>query len=189
MHLSRTRYGLPDSGHPGIVGFSMDRAASTELGMTVDLEVKRAYVETLQFIVEQGRAPHFTELSTILRVGVERALELQRAAAQAGIGSWFLSDTDFVECWAPFSSIPTNHLISIDGEQRWYGQCGLEALAATWVVPDRDVRVDSFCLDCGDTVTVMQRNGELLDVDPVAAVGHMNKPLSSADWDKRASFL
>jgi hypothetical protein len=157
--------------------------------MAVGLEVKRAYLETLVFFVERGRAPHFTELSRLLGVEVERALELQHAAAESGIGSWFLSDTDFVECWAPFSSIPTNHLISIDGEQRWYGQCGLEALAATWVVPDREVRVDSFCLDCGDTVTVVQRNGEVLDVDPARAVGHMNKPLSSADWDKRASFL
>ena len=155
----------------------------------VERDVKRAYRETLLFLVEKGRAPHYTELSRILGESADRALELQHAAAKAGIGSWFLHETDFVECWAPFSSIPTNHLITIDGDQRWYGQCGLESLAVTWVVPDREVRIDSFCLDCAETVTVIQRNGEVVDVDPVEAVGHMNEPFSSGNWDDKASFL
>lgn len=48
----------------------------------------------------------------ILGVGVDKALELQRAAAQAGAGSWCLEGADFAECWAPFSNVPTNHLIT-----------------------------------------------------------------------------
>jgi len=157
--------------------------------MAVDIEVKRAYLETLLFMAAAGRAPHYAELSKTLGVSPDQARELQHAAAKAGIGSWFLEGTDFVECWAPFSNIPANHLITIDGEQRWYGQCGLEALAATWVVPDREIRIDSFCLDCAETVTVVQRNGEVLAVDPPDAVGHMNEPFSSGDWNDKASFL
>lgn len=157
--------------------------------MSVESEVKRAYVETLQFFVERGRAPHYTELSRILDFGVDRALELQRAAAEAGIGTWFLEGTDFVECWAPFSNIPTNHLITIDGEQRWYGQCGLESLAVTWAAPGREVRIDSFCLDCGETVTVVQSDGEVVDVDPAEAVGHTNESFARFAWDERKNFI
>lgn len=157
--------------------------------MGVAPEVKRAYLETLLHFVETGRAPHYTELSRTMGVSPDRAREIQLAAADAGVGCWFLEGTDFVECWAPFSNIPTNHLISIDGAQRWYAQCGLEALAVTWVVPDRDVRVESFCLDCAESVTVDQRNGEVLSVDPAEAVGHMNEPFSSADWATKASFI
>jgi hypothetical protein len=27
-----------------------------------------------------------------------------------------------VESWAPFSNVPTHYLVTIRGEQRWYGQ-------------------------------------------------------------------
>ena len=157
--------------------------------MSVPAEVKGAYRDVLRFFIDIGRAPHFTELSARLGVSAGRALELQRAAAEAGVGTWFLADTDFVECWAPFSSIPTNHLITIDGEQRWFGQCGLEALAVTWVTPGSEVRVDSFCLDCGEAVTVVQHGGELIDVHPDTAVGHTNESFSRFDWDERKNFI
>ncbi len=157
--------------------------------MGVTAEVKRAYLDTMFHFVDTGRAPHYTELSRSTGVSPDEALEIQKAAADAGVGSWFLEGTDLVECWAPFSNIPTNDFVSIDGSQRWYGQCGLEALAVTWVVPDREVRVESTCLDCGDVVTVVQLNGEVLTVDPPEAVGHMNEPFSSADWSTKASFI
>lgn len=157
--------------------------------MSVTTQVKRAYLETLAHLVAEGRTPHYTELSRRLGVSPNRARELQHEAAMAGVGSWFVEGTDYVECWAPFSNVPTHHLISIDGIQRWFGQCGLEALAVTWVVPDREVRVDSFCLDCAEVVSVVQRNGDLLDVDPPEAVGHMKEPFSSGDWSTRASYI
>lgn len=157
--------------------------------MGVTSEVKRAYLETLLHFVDTGRAPHYTELSRSMGVTPDRAREIQKAAADAGVGCWFLAGTDFVECWAPFSNIPTNHLVSIDDSQVGYAQCGLESLAVTWVVPDREVRVESFCLDCAETVTVVQQSGEVLTVDPPTAVGHMNEPFSSADWATRASFI
>ena len=177
------------SAQPAAGGVASLKANSSGGWLVVSVDVKLAYLETLLFMADRGRAPHYTELSKVLGVSVDRSRELQHAAAKAGIGSWFLEGADFVECWAPFSNIPTNHLITIDGEQRWYGQCGLESLAATWVVPDREVRIDSFCLDCAETVTVVQRNGEVLDIDPVGAVGHMNEPFSRGDWDDKASFL
>lgn len=155
----------------------------------VDDAVKDAYRSTLDFVIDSGRAPHYVELAHIMGVSPDEARLLQHQAADAGIGTWFVAGTDFVECWAPFSNVPTNHLISIDGVPGWYGQCGLEALAVTWVVPDRTVETRSYCLDCADAVSVVQRNGEVLHVEPPAAVGHMNEPFANGNWATSASFI
>lgn len=71
-----------------------------------------------------GRAPHYTELAVMLDIGVEEARNVQRAAVKAApiASCWLSHDTDHIESWAPFSNIPTQYLISVDGVQKWYGQ-------------------------------------------------------------------
>ena len=55
---------------------------------------------------------------------MEEAREVQRAAVEASpiAGCWLARDTDHIESWAPFSNVPTQYLISVDGVQKWYGQ-------------------------------------------------------------------
>ncbi len=84
--------------------------------------VQHAYTAVLEHFVKTGRAPHFTELAKTLQLKPEEAREVQHEAADAAIASWFVRDTDYVESWAPFSNVPTNYLITIKGEQKWYGQ-------------------------------------------------------------------
>lgn len=85
-------------------------------------DVQRAYTAVLEHLVASGRAPHYTELAERIAVPVEDARELQRAAAKAAVGCWISHDTDYVGSWAPFSNLPTQYLVSVDGEQKWYGQ-------------------------------------------------------------------
>jgi hypothetical protein len=85
-------------------------------------------------------------------------------------------DTDYIASFAPFSSVPTQYLVSVDGEQRWYAQCGFEALAMTWMFPGKEVRIDCPCLDCGEPISVRMRDGALLEVEPATLVGHTNLP-------------
>ena len=151
-------------------------------------QIQNIYLFVLKHFIQTGRAPHFTELSVSLNLIPEHAKELQHAAANAGIGSWFINGTDYVECWAPFSNVPTHHLIEVKGVQQWYGQCGLEVLAACWMFPGTEVTVRSRCVHCAELVTVVMLDGEVLISDPPTAVGHMNAPFSAADWDTRASF-
>ena len=86
--------------------------------------VQRAYTTILQYIIEHGRAPHYTELANLMGLVPDSARDLQReAAAAAPIGAcWMSHDTDYIESWAPFSIIPTQHKVRVDGLQRWYGQ-------------------------------------------------------------------
>lgn len=150
--------------------------------------IQHIYTSVLQHFIITGRAPHFTELASTMNIDPDQAKSLQHAAADAGVGSWFIKGADYVECWAPFSNVPTHHHIEVNGEQKWYGQCGLEALATCWMFPLTEVKVISRCVHCAEVVTVILLDGEVLYCDPVTAVGHMNAPLSAADWDTRASF-
>lgn len=92
--------------------------------MAVSEAVKSTYAAVLGFMVDNGRAPHYSELATSLDVGLEEARSLlhETAAAAPVAGCWLAHDTDLVESWAPFSNIPTQIRISVDGKERWYGQ-------------------------------------------------------------------
>lgn len=86
--------------------------------------VQRAYAAVLEHFIEHGRAPHYTELAKIMDVSIDDARVLVRdTAAAAPIAScWLAQDTDYIESWAPFSSLPTHNMVSVDGERNWYAQ-------------------------------------------------------------------
>jgi hypothetical protein len=132
---------------------------------------QRAFTTILEHFVVKGRAPHYTELSGLLGISVQEAREVQRAAVAASpiAGCWMAHDTDYIESWAPFSNIPTHYFISVDGVQKWYAQCGMEALAVRWLFPSQEVLIETRCLDCGDSI---------LDIDPESAVGYMPSPFA-----------
>ena len=84
--------------------------------------VQRAYTAVIEHFAKTGRAPHYTELATTLGVSPEEARQVQHKAAESSLACWFVQDADYVESWAPFSNVPTHHLVTIEGEQKWYGQ-------------------------------------------------------------------
>lgn len=84
--------------------------------------VQRAYTAVIEHFIRTGRAPHYTEVAAILGLSPEEAGKAQRKAAESSLACWFAKDTDYVESWAPFSNVPTHYLVTINGEQKWYGQ-------------------------------------------------------------------
>jgi len=83
----------------------------------------RMYHATISGLVRDGRAPHYTELATELGLSTDEARQALHELDGRGVpGFWIRPSTDFVESCAPFSNIPTQYLISVDGQQRWYGQ-------------------------------------------------------------------
>ena len=52
----------------------------------------------------------------------DEARALQREATDAVIGCWISHDTDYVHSWAPFSNLPTQYRVSVEGERKWYAQ-------------------------------------------------------------------
>ncbi len=90
--------------------------------MEEDALVQQAYTAVVEHFVKTGRAPHYTELTGTLGLRPEETRQVQRKAAESSIACWFVTDTDYVESWAPFSNVPTHYLVTIGGQQKWYGQ-------------------------------------------------------------------
>ena len=73
-------------------------------------------------MVETGQAPHYTELAAELGVSPEEGRKALHDLFTSGIPGWLFPNTDYVVSFAPFNHLPTQYRITIDGEQKWYGQ-------------------------------------------------------------------
>jgi hypothetical protein len=83
----------------------------------------RMYHAIIGRLVRDGRAPHYTELASTLDLSPDEARDALHDLGGVGIpGFWLHPDTDYVVAFAPFSNLPTQYLISVEGEQKWYGQ-------------------------------------------------------------------
>lgn len=83
---------------------------------------QKTYTAILRHFMEEGHAPHYTELAGILGVSVPEARQAQHDAAENAFACFFSGDTDNIGAWPPFSNVPNQHHVSIDGVQKWYGQ-------------------------------------------------------------------
>ncbi len=84
--------------------------------------VQRAYTAIIRHSVDYGSAPHYTELARSLGVPPDEARALQEEAAKASVGCWISHDTDYIHSFAPFSNLPTQYRISVEGVQKWWAQ-------------------------------------------------------------------
>ena len=83
----------------------------------------KTYSVIIKRLVETGQAPHYTEIAAELGVSVEDARRALHNLMSAGIpGLWLFPDTDYISSFAPFSNLPTQYRISVDGEEKWFGQ-------------------------------------------------------------------
>ena len=128
----------------------------------------------MRALVETGRAPHYAELATAMRLTVPAARQTLLDLMQAYPIGWLHPETEYIASFPPLNNLPTQYRVSVDGEQKWFAQCGFEATSVTWLFPGETVRVQAPCLDCGDPVVVEMRDGRLVTVDPPSIVGHLN---------------
>ena len=83
----------------------------------------RMYHAAISGLVRDGRAPHYTQLGGELGLSPETARQALHDLEGMGVpGLWLSPGTDYVQSFAPFSNIPTQYLISVEGQQKWYGQ-------------------------------------------------------------------
>ncbi|MDA1173462.1 MAG: hypothetical protein O2826_02965 [Chloroflexi bacterium] len=82
----------------------------------------RTYHFVMSTFVRTGRSPHFTELAAELGVSGEQGRLLLHEFAESGLPAWLDPGTDILASLAPFSSLPTQYRITVEGEQKWFGQ-------------------------------------------------------------------
>ncbi|MGD9033933.1 MAG: hypothetical protein PVJ69_05385 [Desulfobacteraceae bacterium] len=73
-------------------------------------------------MVETGQAPHYTEIASELGVPVEEGRKALHDLFKAGVPGWLFPKTDLITSFAPFNNLPTQYRITVDGEQKWFGQ-------------------------------------------------------------------
>jgi hypothetical protein len=83
----------------------------------------RVYNIILKRMVATGQAPHYTEIAAEADVPVEEGRKALHDLIDAGIPAmWLYPETDTICSFAPFSNLPTQYRISVDGVQKWFGQ-------------------------------------------------------------------
>ena len=83
----------------------------------------KTYNTIMKRMKKTGKAPHYTELAAKLGVPVEDARKALHDLMSARIpGIWLFPDTDYIGSFAPFSNLSTQYRITVDGEQKWFGQ-------------------------------------------------------------------
>jgi hypothetical protein len=90
------------------------------MGQGSDLD--RTFNVIMTRMVETGQAPHYTEIAAALGVSVEEGKQALQALFKAGVPGWLHPGTDLIASFAPFNNLPTQYRITIDGQQKWFGQ-------------------------------------------------------------------
>ena len=83
----------------------------------------RTFHFIMKRMVESGVAPFYTEVAAELGISIEEGRQAVHDLIDAKIpGAWFAPGTSCLASFAPFNNQPTAYRISVDGEQKWYGQ-------------------------------------------------------------------
>ena len=82
-----------------------------------------AFAIVLKSFIETGHAAGHIEVATALSLSMEEGRQLYHELVDGQYHSaWLEPDTDYVVSFAPFNNLPTPYRISIDGQQKWFGQ-------------------------------------------------------------------
>ena len=90
--------------------------------MSTSPMLEEAFRVIMKRMIETGQAPFYTELAAELGLSVEEGREVQHDLFSTGIPAWLYPRTDHIVSFAPFNNLPTQYRITIDGQQKWFGQ-------------------------------------------------------------------
>ena len=91
--------------------------------MSEPSQLDKTFHIIMKQMVETGVAPHYTELAKELGVSMEEGRKALHDLFSAPMfPGWLYPNTDFIVSFAPFNNLPTQFRITIDGQQKWFGQ-------------------------------------------------------------------
>ncbi len=146
-------------------------------------------------ILSQGTAPTCDELTAELGLsgpelsGIMRDLEAatciaRQDAAHARAAQFQdeplaqpLPATGEIFYARPFAAFRNHYPIAVNGDQRWYAECAVEACAVSSMFPGAEVIVHSVCRQTGEPVELIGRDGILLDYRPRTLRVHLGVPV------------
>jgi hypothetical protein len=90
--------------------------------MQEPIVLNKAFHVIMKRMIETGKAPFYTELASELELSVEAGRKTLHDLFSSGIAGWLYPRTDHITSFAPFNNLPTQYHITIDGQQKWFGQ-------------------------------------------------------------------
>ncbi len=82
----------------------------------------QAFHFIMKRMVETGQAPFYTELAIEVGLPMEEGRKILHDLFSSGIAGWLYPKTDHIVSFAPFNNLPTQYRITIEGQQKWFGQ-------------------------------------------------------------------
>lgn len=82
----------------------------------------KTYHFIVKRLVDTGRAPHYTEIAAELGVSPEEGRKTLHELLHMRIPAWLFPGTDLIVSFAPFNNLPTQYRLTVDGQQKWFGQ-------------------------------------------------------------------
>ena len=90
--------------------------------MSQPSQLDRTFSFILKRMVETGQAPFYTEIASELGIPVEEGRKALHDLFGAAIAVWLFPNTSYIAAFPPFSNLPTQYRITIEGQQKWFGQ-------------------------------------------------------------------
>jgi hypothetical protein len=90
--------------------------------MNEPTQLDRTFNIIMRRMVATGQAPHYTEIARELGVSMEDGRQALHNLINSGVPGWLYPKTDLLVSMAPFHNLPTQYRITIDGQQKWFGQ-------------------------------------------------------------------
>jgi hypothetical protein len=85
-------------------------------------QLDRTFQVIMKRMMETGQAPHYTEIAAELGLPLEAARQALHELFSPGFPAWLFPNTDYICSFPPFSNLPTQYRITINGQQKWFGQ-------------------------------------------------------------------
>jgi hypothetical protein len=145
-------------------------------------QLDRTYHFIMESFVQRGQAPHYTEIAQAFSASPDEGKQLLLELMSAKLAAWLHPGTDLIASFAPFNNLPTQYRITIDGQQKWFAQCGLESLAICWLFPGQEIQIETTCLDCGESIGFGIRDGVIQGQVPSGIYGYVDIPFR--DWSQ-----
>lgn len=76
----------------------------------------------MRTFLDRGTAPHYTELASNLGVSTQQGRQLFHDLEATGYSFFLHPETDQIVSVAPFNNLPTQYIMTIDGERKWFAQ-------------------------------------------------------------------
>ena len=85
-------------------------------------QLDAAYHFIISRMIDTGQAPHYGELADHLSLSISDGRRVLHELVESSAAVRLHPDADLIEAVPPFSSMPTQYRITVEGQQKWFGQ-------------------------------------------------------------------